>query len=141
AAIVLVYTPPRVAVTSTVTVHEPAVTPVPAGMLRVAGSVMAEPPAAAPTAPAPPQLVVAFGVAAITTPAGSVSVSVAVSAAADVLLLVSVIVSVDVPPAAIVAGAKALATVGAAAFTVRFALAAAALLPLPVCRALAAIVL
>ena len=73
-------------------------------------------------------------------PLGSVSTSAALSVAAVALLLVRVIVSTLVPPALIVAGAKALATVGALAFTVSVAVAGAALLPLFVCKAPAAIV-
>ena len=79
-------------------------------------------------------------VAAMTTPVGSVSVSVAVSAAAVVLGFESEIVRVDSPPAATVAGAKALVSDGEAPVTVRFAVAAAALLPLLVCSAPAAMV-
>ena len=57
------------------------------------------------------------------------------------LLLVSVMVSTLVPPAVMVVGAKALATVGVFVVTVRFAFAAATLLPKLVCNAPAAMVL
>ena len=135
AAIVLAYTPPRDAVTSTLSVQ------LPVGIERVAGKVTVEPPAAAATAPAPEHVVEAFGVAAITTPLGKVSVNAAARFAAEVLALLSVIVNVDTPLAAMVLGANALATVGVTVVTVRFAVAAAALLPFEVCSALAAIVL
>ncbi len=135
AAIVLVYTPPTAEVTSTLTVQ------LPVGIERVAGNVMVPVPAAATTAPAPAHVVEAFGVAATTTPAGSVSVNAAVRLAAEVFALLSVMVNVDTPLAAIVLGANALAIVGVTVVTVRFAVAATALLPLEVCSALAAIVL
>jgi hypothetical protein len=54
--------------------------------------------------------------------------------------LESVIVRVEVPPAAMVAGAKPFATLGATAFTVRLAVAGLALLPFEVCSAPAAMV-
>src|SRR4051812_42815462 len=98
-------------------------------MERVTGSVRAPPPAIAPTAPEPAHVVEAFGVAAIVMPDGSVSTSAAENVAAVVLALVSVIVTVDAPFAAMVLGSKTLETVGATAFTARVALAAAALFP------------
>src|SRR6185436_7637978 len=85
-------------------------------MVRVAGSVTVFAPTV--TAPAPVHVVLAFGVPAIDRPAGSVSVSAAVSEATLVFALVSVMVRVDVPPEAIGLVPKALATLGATAFTV-----------------------
>src|SRR5206468_6961976 len=104
-------------------------------MERVAGSVMAAAPALAATAPPPAHVVEAFGVGATRTPEGNVSTSAAERLAAAMFVLVSVMVSVDVPLAAMVPGAKSFATVGATAFTLSVALAAAALLPLDVCSA------
>ena len=72
-------------------------------------------------------------------PPVNVSTKAALSVAAEALLLVNVIVSTLVPPETIVAGLKALATVGAFV-TVRVAVAGAALLPLFVCKALAGMV-
>src|SRR5438270_504462 len=77
AASVFVAVPARVEVTSTVTVQLPALAPLPAGMLRVAGSVIEPLPADATTAPAPEHVVEAFGVAATTRPPGSESTSAA----------------------------------------------------------------
>jgi hypothetical protein len=122
-----------------VTVQVPGAEPLPAGIERGTFSVTLF--AVIDTAPAPLQVLAAFGTAAIVTPAGKVSVSAAERLAADVLALVSVIVRVDVPPAAIGLGEKPFASVGAAVFTVRLALAAAALLPWLVCSAPAAMVL
>jgi len=61
----------------------PAVAPTAAGMVRVAGSVTAPEPAAATTAPAPEQVVEAFGVGATTTGEGSVSTSAPVRLATE----------------------------------------------------------
>ena len=72
------------------------------------------------------------------SPAGSVSTSGAVSTAGVALALLSVSVSVDVPPWAMVAGVNDLPRVGAAGpagMTVRVATAGAVLLPLEVCKA------
>src|SRR5437763_1474812 len=104
-------------------------------MERVVGSETVLVPALALTAPEPAHVVDAFGVAAITTPEGSVSMSAAASVAAVVFGLVSVMVSVDPAPGAMAAGAKDFATVGAAVLTVSVAFAAAALLPFDVCSA------
>jgi len=95
AAIVLVYVAPIADGTSTVTVHVPAVAPLPAGIERVAGSVTVPEPAVATTAPAPEQVVAALVGEAMTRPAGSVSTSAAVRFAAVVFALESVIVSVE----------------------------------------------
>ena len=116
AAIVLVYVPPSVPVTSTWKVQVPGVRPTAAGIERPTGSVTEFAPVV--TAPAPVHVVLAFGVPAIARPAGSVSVSAAESVAALEFALVSVTVSVEVPPEAIGLVPKAFATVGAAAFTV-----------------------
>ena len=82
----------------------------------------------------------AFGVATV-SPAGSESVNAAVRFVAALLPLPRLSVSVEVVPEAIEVGAKDLLIVGAAALTVRLALAGAALLPCPVARAPAARVL
>ena len=79
------------------------------------------------------------GMLAMTKPLGKVSTRGAVSAVAVVLL--SVILKVETPPAAMVAGLKALLRVGvtmAGLLTVKLATAAAALVPLLVCSAPAA---
>jgi hypothetical protein len=81
-----------------------------------------------------------FGLAMV-NPAGSVSLRAAVSVAAVALVFAKLRVSVEVPPDAMVVGAKDLATVGAAALTVSVALAAVALLPWLVASAPTAIVL
>src|SRR4051794_9902092 len=109
-------------------------------MERVVGSETVFVPALALTGPEPAHVVDAFGAAAITTPEGSVSTSAAVRVAADAFGFVSVMVSVEVPLAAMVDGTKASARPGGAALTVSVALAAAALLPLDVCSAPAAMV-
>src|SRR3954469_1988413 len=111
-------------VTSTLTVQVPAVAPLPAGMDRVVGSEIVFVPALALTAPEPAHVVEAFGVGAITTPEGSVSTSAAESVAADAFGFVSVMVSVEVPLAAMVDGTKPFARLGVAALTVSVALAA-----------------
>jgi hypothetical protein len=58
------------------------------------------------------QMVVGAGVAEITTPLGIVSTSGAVTTAAMALAFDNVITRVEVPPALIVAGVKALPNVG-----------------------------
>lgn len=108
AGMVLTYVPGALDVTLTVKVQLPL-----AGIVRPAGKVTVDPPAAATGAPVPPQVVFTLGVAAITTPAGKVSVSGAVSVATAGLLLLNVTVSVDASPALIVAGVKDLASIGA----------------------------
>jgi len=118
-----------------VTVQLPAVAPLPAGMLRVAGNVTVEPPELAATAPLPEQLVEALVGLATTSPEGNVSVSAAVRFAAVVFAFVSVSVMVEGTLAATETGAKDLASVGVTVVTVRIALAAAALFPFEVCSA------
>ena len=83
-----------------------------AGIVRPAGKVTVDPPALATGAPTPPQVVLALGVAATTTPAGKVSVSGAVSVATATPGLFKVTVSVETPFTLMLAGAKALASVG-----------------------------
>jgi len=88
----------------------------------------------------PPAQVV-LAVPDTTTPLGNVSVSGAFRVAAVVFALLKVIVRVEVPPAAMVAGLKALPSVGVtieALLTVRVATAGAALVPLLVTKAPAA---
>jgi hypothetical protein len=88
-----------------------------------------------PVEAVPPQVVVA--VPETNTPAGKVSVSGAVIVSTVPPELLNVMVSVEVPPEAMVAGPKALFTVGATAagvLTVKVATAGAALLPLLVSR-------
>src|SRR5206468_2634887 len=100
-----------------VTVQVPGVEPLPAGIERVAGRVIVLAPAAATTAPAPEHVVLAFGVAATTTPEGSASASAAESVATEVFALPSVSVSVEIAFGAMAAGVKLFARVGAAGFT------------------------
>ena len=123
------------AVTSTVTVHEPL-----AGIERVAGSVTVVPPIVAATEPVPEQVVLAFVGFAINTPMGNVSMSDVFSVATVLLELLKVMVRVEGSPSSIVAGLKALPSVGetAGVMTVKVAMAGAALLPLLVCKALMA---
>src|SRR5512147_3347566 len=91
-------------VTSTVTVHEAW-----AAFIVAPVTVITPVPAVAVTTPVPDgQLEVTFGVAAITTLAGSVSVKLIPDCAGLPAPFVSVKVSVEVPPWAMVAGAKAL---------------------------------
>ena len=112
AATVLTRLPAEAAVTSTLTAQEPA-----AAELRVATGIVPPvkvtvlPPAGAVTAP-PLQVVLAFGVAAISKPLGKLSVSEVMVSAVSTLELDSVMVRVDVPPALIVVGLKLLLTVG-----------------------------
>ena len=98
--------------------------------------------AAAVAVTAPPQVVLALGACATTTtPLGKVSMSGAVRLAAVAFGLLKVMVRVETPPALMVAGLKALPSVGATpagALTVKVATAGAALLPLLVCKAPAA---
>ena len=112
-----------------------------AGMLRPPGSVTELPPAVVVTAEPPPQVVLALGTGAITTPAGRVSTSAAVVVASVAFALVSTMVSVEIPPALIVPGVNdLLSEVAVEATTVSGALAGAGLLPFVVCNALAEIV-
>jgi hypothetical protein len=71
---------------------------VPAGIVRAAGRVTAEPPGIAVGTPTPPQVVATFGVPAITKPAGKLSVNGAVRVATARLVFVRVIVRVETPP-------------------------------------------
>ena len=135
AAMVLVTVPGVLLVTLAVMVQVPGAPP---GIVAPDAYVTVLPPATPLLAPVQVPPNVAF---ASVTPAGNVSTSAALNVAAVALLLVSVIVRTLVPPDTIEAGAKALATVGTLAVTVRLAVAAAALLPLLVCNAPAAIVL
>src|SRR6266852_2862335 len=104
-AAVLLYGPPTTfEVTSTVTTHEACAT-----LIEAPVTVMLPLPPAAVTAPAPDgQVVVMFGAAATSTLAGSVSVKLMPDCAGLPAPLVSVKVSVDVPPWLMVTGAKAL---------------------------------
>jgi hypothetical protein len=68
----------------------------PPGIVLPADNVTELPPAAAVTKP-PPQVVLAFGLAAMTTPAGNVSTSAEVSVAAPALVFVKVMVRVEIP--------------------------------------------
>src|SRR5471030_53686 len=81
-------------------------------MERPAGKVTVELPATATGTPAPPHVLPTFGVAAITTPPGKVSMSGAVRVATAALALLKVTVSVETPPALTVAGLKALPSAG-----------------------------
>src|SRR5476651_783539 len=90
--------------------------------MDAAVTVIVPAPATAVTAPTPDgQVVVLLGTAAITTLRGSVSVKLMPVCAGLPALLVSVKVSVDVPPWSMVVGANALLSDGW--FTVRVALA------------------
>jgi len=121
--------PPVAAVTGTVMVHDPlaGIDP-PVKVTDEALNVML-----------PPHELV--GVEEIVTPAGKVSVRGDVMLAALALGLLNVIVRVEAPPALMVAGLNALASVGAdpGALTVKVATTGAALLPLLVTKAPAGI--
>ena len=78
-------------VTFVITVQLP-----PAGIVLPVDNVIELPPAMAVTTP-PPQVVLAFGLGARTTPAGSESTRGAVSVAAVAFTLARVIVSVEIP--------------------------------------------
>src|SRR5450432_1275182 len=138
ASSVLMYEPPTAAVTSTVSVQLLL-----AAMERPAGKVTVELPATATGTPAPPHVLPTFGVGAITTPLGKVSMSGAVRVAIVTSGLLNVTVSVETPPALTVAGLKALPSAGGTTGvrTVRVAMVGAALLPLPVTSAPAGSVL
>lgn len=132
AARVLMKLPPDGAVTPTVIVQELSAGIVPTVRVTAEDVVVTAPPV---------QLVVAAGAATIVTPAGIVSTSGAVSTAAVGPALLNVMMRVDPPPALMVAGLKALPTVGttdAGAVTVRVATAGPALIPLLVCSTPAA---
>ena len=122
AAIVFVYVPASEDVTSTV-IWQP-----PDWIVAPFAYEMVDEPATAVTSPMTPgHVFVMFGVAATKTFPGSVSVNKAFSVWMAAFVLPNVIVRVDVPPEAIEAGLKALATVGGAAI-VRVAWAAPRLL-------------
>jgi hypothetical protein len=78
--------------------------------LPACDNVIELPPAAAVTVP--PQVVLAFGLAAMTTPAGNESTSGALNVAAVPFALVKVIVRVEIPPGPLVLGLKAFVTTG-----------------------------
>ncbi len=102
-------------VTSTVTVQVPGMVELPAGIERPAGKVTVM--ALVVTAPLPVQVVLAFGVGAITTPLGKVSMSAALKVATLAFGLASVMVRVEPPPGLVVVGLKALVSVGGLAGT------------------------
>jgi hypothetical protein len=114
AGMLLTAVPPVVLVTGTLTVQVPGA---PAGMAAPLARLMLLPPAVAVTVPLA-QVVLAAGVAATVTPAGKVSKKLATKAALVALLLLSVMVKVDTPPAAMVTGLNTLATVGGLAVLV-----------------------
>jgi hypothetical protein len=88
-----------------------------------------------PVEAVPPAQVV-LALPEVTTPLGNVSVSARVRVAAVVLALLKVIVRVEIPPAAMVAGLKALPRVTEeGAGTVKVATAGAELVPLLVTKA------
>jgi hypothetical protein len=101
----LIKLPAPAAVTSTPTVHEPF-----AGIEAPLLNVTDELPGSAVTTP--PQVLTTFGVEASTTPVGRLSTSAEVRPAAVALALFKVSVSLEFPPALIVAGLNALPTVG-----------------------------
>jgi hypothetical protein len=111
------------------------------GAIVPPANAMLEPPAIAVAVPEG-QVVEAFGVEAIVTPFGNVSVRATPdSGTAPGTVFGIVIVSVDVPPARILAGAKALLNVMCASPIVRLAVAGAEFVtPSVVFSALAAIV-
>ena len=96
--------PALAAITCTLTVQEPL-----AGIAPPV-SVTDELPASAITVP--PQVLLAFGVGATSTPVGRLSTSGAFRLATVSLALFNVSVRVEIPPALIVAGLNALPTVG-----------------------------
>ena len=97
--------PPLDAVTGTVTVQEP-----PAGIEAPVAMVTVVTPKMVVTVGVTPQVLLALPETA--TPLGNVSVNGALRLAAVVLRLLKVIVRVEVPPAVMVAGLKALLSVG-----------------------------
>jgi hypothetical protein len=113
----------------TVTVQEP-----PAGIEAPDAKVTFVTPEMVVTVGVTPQVLLALP--ETTTPLGNVSVSGALRLAAVVFALFKVIVRVEVPPAAMVAGLKAFPSVTPDGVeTVKVATAGAALLPLLVCKA------
>jgi hypothetical protein len=114
------YEPAAALVTLTLTVQVPLAASVPPEKLKLAA------PAVADTVP--PHVVEVAGVLATTTPEGRGSdvIATPVRLYAPVAVFAIVIVTVDVPPAKIELGEKALVVVNAGAVDIRFALAAAA---------------
>ena len=86
-----------------------------AGIVRPEGKVTLDPPATANSAPAPPQVVLTSGEAAIVMPAGRLSTSGAVSVRNDASALFQVAVNLETPPTLIELGKKALLSKGAPA--------------------------
>lgn len=124
--------PPLAAITGTVTVQEPLL-----GGIDPPVKVTVAPPVGAFTVPL--QFVLALP--ATTIPPGNVSVSGAVKMARVVPGLLKVMVRVDISPALIATGLKALPSVGVVItgeLTVKVAMAGAVLLPFPVFKAPAA---
>jgi hypothetical protein len=124
-ATVFVYVPADAAVTSTVTVHVPlAATEPPESATEPA-------PLTAVTVP-PVHVVAAFGVLAIVTPEGNASVNaIPLSATAPEAVFAIVSVSSDVPPGAIVIGAKLFVNVTFGAFAIVNVAVAGAVLLIP----------
>ena len=98
--------PPTAAVTFTVTVQLPGAPP---GIVPPVKENALPPAGAART---PPQVVLAFGVAAINSPAGKLSTSGAVRAAGVALGFSKVMVLVETPPALMITGLKLAPIVG-----------------------------
>lgn len=92
--IVLTKLPALVVITCTVTVQQPGVVALPAGIERGGDKVTVFPPAVAVTGPLPGQVVLALGGAAITTPSGRVSVNGKIRSAGLLLGLHSVMMRV-----------------------------------------------
>ena len=114
-ASVLTNLPAVVEVTFTVIVQVPGV---PAGIVEFVDKLTVVPPGVALTTPPPlpplPQVVLAFGVGAITSPVGKVSMSGAVKVATLRFGLDSVMVRGEVPPVLMKTGLKPLASEGSA---------------------------
>src|SRR5260221_3179620 len=105
----LVYAPAVLLATSTVTVHADAPA---AALTPLPPTVKVPAPAAAVMVGAPPQAFTTFGVAAITTPAGSASLKVSAERAGEPAGLAIVKVSVETWPTPALAGTKTLASTG-----------------------------
>jgi hypothetical protein len=127
---VLMKIPPSAAVTFTVTVQLPAMLPILAGIVVPDDKVTLVPPAVAFAVP-PRQVVLLFGMGAIITPAGKVSMSGAVKVATLVFGLDSVIVRVEILVSLMVNGLNPLPSVGGplGVTTVKVAMAGAVLEP------------
>lgn len=109
---VLWWRPTLVAVTFTSTVHVPSMPPLLAGIVPVDNVTIVSPDEAVNV---PPQVVLAAGVGAISTPLGRLSMSGELKVATLALGLDSVIVRVDTPPVLMVAGLKLFPSVVASA--------------------------